>query len=316
MLNIHVVSLSIFIGCHAAQGQTGLNIMVATGYRGSYMYQTEVIDTERNRSCHNLPAEYPHGVEEAVALQHNSKMVICGGFPGSDNCLSYSNDSWNLEPFLIEPANYGMMSVEIRPGEWLVMGGIDSETSTYLTATRLFRDGIFIPGPDLPEPIYGGSAVMLNETHLFVAGGIYASGYEISPQNYLLNIINNQWTQLPNRTTSFSGFHSSGTFYNSTVGEIQVATLGNEDIEVYSPEDNDWHRVPYILPTHLWRSAAIQQGPDSFILIGGETDFEDISRAMYVFDEHGLSIYKELILKDGRRSHVVMPISKSDFACN
>ncbi len=139
-----------------------MNIMVATGFNSFYggsMNHTEVIDVDTMSSCTNLPAIFPIRLDDAVAVTHNSKMVVCGGCcANTGDCYSYSNNAWTLEAFKTD--RYGAMSVEIRPGEWLVMGGHDMYH--YLDTSRILKDGIFTQGPDLPEPIFQGSTVMLN----------------------------------------------------------------------------------------------------------------------------------------------------------
>ncbi len=108
----------------------------------------------------------------------------------------------------------------------------------------------------------------------------------------------------------------SGTFYNSSTEEIQVANIGQRGIEVYSPSDDSWHQIPFPSPlTYLWMSAAIQQGSDSFILIGGTTNVKARSGDIYLFDENGFSILKENVLQVPRSDHVAMTISNDDFTC-
>ena len=203
------------------------HIMVATGYSSGYSNSVEVIKTETITSCVPLPAKYPIGVDLAMALKHDSKAVICGGVAGSwptSDCYSYSNDQWSIEAFKLEPARYGAMSVEIRPGEWLVMGG--SDTQIILRDTHLLKNGIFTQGPDLPEPNYAGSAVMLNETHLFLIGGQFQTvSPHYSTRNYLLDIKTEQWTQVADKKLE-SYHHSCGIFYNLTSRETEVANVG------------------------------------------------------------------------------------------
>ncbi len=114
-----------------------------------------------------------------------------------------------------------------------------------------------------------------------------------------------------------SEFHSSGTFYNLTAGEIQVANIGLQGIEVYSPKADSWHQIPYPSQIgYLDFSTAIQQGTDSFIFIGGYTDLEHYSGDIYFFDENGFSILKENVLQVPRYGHVAMPINSLDFQCS
>ncbi len=129
------------------------------------------------------------------------------------------------------------MSVEIRPGEWLIMGGYDG--SWTLQDTQLLKDGIFTHWPKLPEPIVAGSAAMLNKTHALVAASW--DSFDESANNYLLDINSQEWTQISARNLPASDQHSSGSFYNSTAGESQVANIGEEGIKVYSSSNDSWH---------------------------------------------------------------------------
>ena len=288
---------------------TQLNIMVATGSNSSYLDDIEVIDMKTMTSCPNIPMKYPFGSYRAIAMKHDNKMVICGGgHTITSDCYSYSNDRWDVEAFKLEPARWGAMSVEIRPEEWLIMGGSDG--TNIINDTKLLKNGIFTQGPDLPEPIYGGSSVMLNQTAASTGSGD-------SPRNYLLEINTDQWTQIANRTLTPSAYHSSGTFWNLTADEIQIANIGYRGIEVYSPREDSWHQLSFPYPlTRLYRSASIQQGTDSFILIGGQTNGDNYSSDIYVFDQNGFSIIKENVLRVPRDGHVAMQISNIGFTCH
>ena len=58
------------------------------------------------------------------------------------------------------------VSVEIRDGVWMILGGRYGGES--LTTTEIFEQGFFTPGPLLPFPMSYSSAVMLNATHMFI----------------------------------------------------------------------------------------------------------------------------------------------------
>ena len=293
-----------------------LHVMVAIGNNAGQMDRTEVVNMDSVSSCPNMPAKFPTVSDRAVAMKHNSRMVICGGYPYTSDCYGYSNDRWDIEAFKLEPTRRGATSVEVRPGEWLVMGGCD-ENSNYLADTKLLKNGIFIEGPALPEPMEGGSSVMFNATHVFVAAGrSQLDDPAYSSQNYFLNIDTEQWTRIANRTSSPYYYHSSGTFYNSTAGEIQIGHVGKFGIEVYSPQDDSWRQLPLPSPlTELYLSAVLRQAANSFTLIGGYTNLGNTGD-VYLFDENGLSIQKQNVLAIPRNSHVAMSISKSEFTCN
>ena len=290
-------------------------VMIATGqYNAINLDDVEVLELDSISACHSWPAKYPIEVSRAVALKHDSKVTICGGDPLTSDCYSFHKNQWSLEAFKLEPARYGAMSAEIRPGEWLVMGGYDGTNA--LTDTKLLKNGVFTQGPDLPEPIYYGSCVMINETHLLVAAARYQYHYpNESPRNYLLDVNSKEWTQILDRTFEPYAWHSSGRFWNSTANEIQVAVIGHSNgIEVYSPRDETWHQFPSNDP--LFGSVAIQHESDSFLLIGGHGGIKEFSGDIYKFDETGLSIIKENVLKVQRAQHVAMLIDEDYFYCN
>ncbi len=308
------------------QGQLAQNILVATGGEKWKDWDltvmsnnTEVIADTLTTSCPNLPENYPLAVHDAIGMRHNSKIVICGGCcPIPSECYSFTNGKWKLEAFKLDPPRRGATSVEIRPGEWLIMGGLYENPSTgrheLLSESKLLRKGHFRRGPDLPEPSNKGSAVMVNETHLFLVIG---SRSKKMPGNYLLNINTEKWTRIADKESHPYRLHMTGIFRNSTAGEIQVANIGYYVIEVYSPRKNSWHLIPFPAPlTRLTGSSVIQQGTESFLLIGGKTNLGLVSGDVYLFNENGFSILKENVLQVPRNDHVAMSISKNDFACN
>ena len=122
---------------------------------------------------------------------------------------------------------------------------------------------------------------------------------------------------ITDRILPSSTYHLSGTFWNSTADEIQVATFSMSGIEVYSPRDDSWHRFySSIEVTMIRASVAIQRGSDSFIIVGGQTNLEDYNGDIFMFDDNGLSVLKESVLQAPRKWHVALPISKDDFTCD
>ena len=289
------------------------NILVALGETASHGYfsqNVEVINTQTIESCSNFPAQYPEGVNSAVAITDQGKIVICGGYvfgSKTSDCNSYDNvaDSWNIEPYKLEPARGAAVSVEIRPNEWLISGG--DGFSGGLSDTKIFKNGQFFDGPDLPYNMECHSMVMLDTEKLFVTDNY-------SDRNFILDINTELWTEVAVRPY-IRGCSSIGTFFNSSANEIQVAHV-HDAIGIYSPRDDAWHtglRLPFPL-TSLHYSATIQQGSDSFILIAGDTN-QGLSGDIYHFDENGFTILKENVLTQPREFHVAIPIPEDQFRC-
>ena len=156
---------------------------------------------------------------------------------------------------------------------------------------------------------------MLNETSLFIANDW--DGYQHKLTNYIYDINTQQYTQIADRNLPGEEYHMSGTFYNSSANEIQVANIGENGIEIYSPRDDQWHLGLGLFPegiTGMSSGALIQEGSDSFYIIGGREN-NGLSNSIYHFDENGLVVLQRNVLWRYRKWHVAMEISEQDFAC-
>ena len=60
----------------------------------------------------------------------------------------------------------------------------------------LFRNGDFINGPRLPEPLYDHCLVKVNDTHFFLAGGVNEMGWN-NPRVWMYNFQHNKWSEMP-----------------------------------------------------------------------------------------------------------------------
>ena len=285
--------------------------------------------TGRAASCLGTMSRRPLELYSPVGMIVNGTHVACGGSYPTRKCHHYSSGQYQDVPepcpvstcytwkhrgwernrkLKLKPARVGAISVEIRPNEWLIMGG---NSGDYLNDTQLFKDESFIKGPDLPVPMQSASSVMLNRTHLFLAAGEIGNK-KYSNANYLLNINTNKWTKIADRPLEAQEHHASGTFYNKTVDEIQVANVASSGLQVYSPQYGNWtvdktHRGYFYEEMTL-----IQRGPNSFFIIGGWSRF---GHSVVVLDENGLKLLGEYVLSSGRQFYIAMPISKDDFTC-
>ena len=151
---------------------------------------------------------------------------------------------------------------------------------------------------------------MLDANRLFVA--------DQEDRNYILDINTNQWNNLVYFRPLGGGEDAAiGTFFNSTANEIQVAHI-RDKIQVYSPRDDLWHSIPWPLSlgyVGITGSKTVQQGPDSFIMVGGEHYPSIQIGDVLHFDENGLKVQNSNILAKPRRNHIAMPIPDGLFTC-
>ncbi len=300
-------------------------ILAATGVSHLYHIDTiELINTQTWETCtygsnENMPSPYPYLLQDAFGMTYNGKAVICTGWDGHvayADCFSYDPEfnRWDLEPFRSVPSRSGASSVEIRPGEWLILGGYSY--GDFLRETYIFKDGVFTDGPMMPEHHYYASCCMLNSTTLFVATGQVTITGSLDT-NWLLNIDTWTWTPIARRTLGLTYGHDSGTFYNSTAGEHQIANIGENGIEVYSPGNDEW-QSGFALPLpngQLKYSATIQEGFDSFYLVGGY-DGLGYPKSVYRFSEAGFEIVSNAVLTDERCKHVAIKIDTNKLTCS
>ena len=295
----------------------GLYIMVAVGsFEGDPIDHVEIINAAFNESCPNLPAPYPLEIYESAAMTHQGKPILCGGLPITTDCHSYDhiNNRWDLEPFMLSPGRRATMTAETRPGEWIIIGGEDIDYNV-LDETLFFKDGIFTDGPKAPLPVFLGSGVMYDTKRLFLATA--GTNGANSPMNFFLDIDTLEWTQIANRTLTPTYAHCSGTFYNSTRGELQIATISSTGIEVYSPQDDKWTSGHVSFPPgidYVYDSSAVQQGSDSFLLIGGKTE-AGYSGNIYEFNETGMNVIKPDFLAQPRKLHSTLAIPAEQAHC-
>ncbi len=295
--------------------------MVATGYvksTNAHSDHVEVINTQTLQSCSTLPQPYPYDNDMAMSMKHQDKAVICGGRAGdtsspTSDCYSYDyvNDKWDIEPFRLEPERYEATSVEIKPNEWMILGGQthdDNNNHFEYSDTKILRNGQFFDGPDLPKAMFRARAVMLDEERLLLTDGFETN------RTFILNVTNYQWMEVAPRLNSPRSA-VMGTFFNSSANELQVAHI-SDYIAVYSPKDDHWwfsSNLPDPM-LYLQSSVAIQQGPNEFIMIGGLVNLE-YSGDIYHFDENGFTVIKQNVLVEPRQQHIAIPIPIDQFSC-
>ena len=243
-------------------------VMAATGYDGNeyYLDHIEIINVKNMTSCPNLPAPYPMTVDAAVSLTFNGSLVICAGLekrdtiyyhPSECNAFNHVTNNWELQPFGFPEGLYGANTVEYRPGEWIIIGGLDGN-GNYLSSTTIFKDGILTPGPELPEASYRGSAVMLNPNQLFVAIG--KNAISTFRRNYIYDFTTGSWFKTADRINPETQGHNSGVFWNATANEHQIATFSVYGIEIYTPSHDLWFWSPKL----QFQETGVYIGPPQF----------------------------------------------------
>ncbi len=268
-------------------------------------------------SCAQWPYSYPTQTDGAVALRYFDFITICGGYPITKDCYAYNYhyDRWDLMPFELEPMRQGAISIEMpTTGEWVVLGGYGSQGPVFLTDTLVLRDGVFVPGPRIPKPIYYGSAARISDTEALIAGAMIDYSNAIR-DNWIMQLPSMSMRRVADsRNLPGSSDHCSGTFFNSTANEYQVANIGHHGIEIYSPRDDVWTTLS--LTVSITGAQVVQQGYESFYVIGGYDLYLDAQLgSVYHFNETGLNLVQDNVLTIARYKHIAMSIPDQQVVC-
>ncbi len=298
--------------------------MVAIGYiqynesAVIYLNDVEIIDLETFSSCPIQQKSYPLEIDNTASLRNGDNVMICGGYnrPVSyDECYEYKNGDWSQTASLSVP-RVGPVSIEYKPNEWIVMGGYSD--GTYLATTELFQNSIWQNGPVMPEESEGGSGVMFNLTHMFVASGILQSE-TFSNRNWFVDVDTWTWTEISQRILTAHYFHISGIFYDPVLGETAIANICRYGIQVYYPSLNSWVEQTTPLFEGLYAAQTLQLSTEYFLIIGGyKYDSQNGNQendAIYRFDHNGVTLIEENALNVGRHYHALITIPESQINC-
>ncbi len=193
---------------------------------------------------------------------------------------------------------------------YIFSGGRDSNGE--LDTTELFQNGFFTPGPRMPEAFEGGSAVMYNITHVFVASN--------SNRNWFLDIDTWTWTEIAERVIEpISDFHISGTYFDPTRDETAIGNIGHYGIQVYHPSLDRWTRQLSPLFISNYGTQKLQMSSDYFLFIGGYEfggmNGNNLTSATYRFDHNGATLIEEDSLDMARAWHVAITINADQVNC-
>ena len=145
------------------------------GFNGDYLQDVELICLNNNPddgNCSASIADYPIYIGYPTLMCLDGKISSCGGYSrGSlDNCYDYdiSNEEWRELKDLSEDRLYPSSSL-VGENEWLISGG--SAYGGSATTEIIRQGGVPTPGTTLPDGMFYGCQVSLNETHVFFADG-------------------------------------------------------------------------------------------------------------------------------------------------
>eukprot|EP00095_Tigriopus_kingsejongensis_P009442 maker-scaffold108_size357748-snap-gene-2.16 protein:Tk09442 transcript:maker-scaffold108_size357748-snap-gene-2.16-mRNA-1 annotation:"tyw4_yarli ame: full" len=160
-------------------------------------------------------------------------------------------------------------TVMIDPNTWWVTGGT-LDLHGVLNSTRIFKDGEFHAGPDLPERKTGHCLIRVNETSYFMMGT--ANYYEHETTKlWLYSFPEAKWEPLPSlqsvrREPPMCGLISEKARDGTVINEVVIVD-GEYPTEILNLNTLEWRRGPP-LPVEFRYGTTIQYG-NSFLILGG-----------------------------------------------
>ena len=229
--------------------------------------------------------------------QDENKAIICGGNKGRQvPCYEYllEHDEWKIVRSSI--TRHFAAAVMLSNGSFLVVGGQNRYTMQYPMNEK--------HGPALPYQAWMHCLCLLDQDHLFMAGGAYHE-----TQAYSLSLITGEWKSLPNmiepRRSHICHPIKKG------IEVLAVGGLGKSSAEVFSFETLCW-RLIQPLPREVGFSRVAIQYKDTFLIVGGMYYIDSDQRpsdAIYQFVPSDYSwIKRSERLGMGRWDHLSLPL--------
>jgi len=235
----------------------------------------EVFDLSQSESICPDIAQYPIKASGILTAFVENRIIGCGGHSdngASNRCFAYVNDDNNwIEMRSMSNTGYEAASSSVIDGKWLISGGRESRRSTLI-----YANGDFMRGPILPVGKFGHCQLTLNDTHVFISGGM-------SLDTFILDFPNRKWLLMENVPSQLY-LSACGLINSPTMGqEVVMATL--ETSYIFSLSTLEW-REGEPLPERLLYPASAQFEND-FVVIGGHDEASTISTtSMYRFDRN------------------------------
>ena len=249
--------------------------------------------------------DYPFPNSGAVGGLINGRPLVCGGSFLGQPCLTYSRSSRKWEK--IGDLTYARIfaaSAVINHNTLVVSGGFTKNGFT--STTELVVNGTKIKfGRDLKHPLVGHCMAALNDTHIFVAGGLkfdsldrsMNGSVEISMDAYIFNVVTGGCTDLPPMSKGRLVHTCSVIKGRSKNMEVIVTGgIGAKQETMYSTEiyvvaANGWRTGPD-LPKPLYGAAGVNFNRTMLVVGGASSALVSTSSGSH--DIYEFNIYDDV----------------------
>ncbi len=322
-------------------------LLVATGYAYSSgtLQSVEVVNLDEsnpNLICDNLP-DFPIGMIRAIGhLYAKTTPIVCGGAWTSD-CFTFYHGNWMFSSSLNERRIHTASAIFSNSSNEeddiiLITGGLNvNDAFSPLSSVESFDGKIWnqIIFASLPTTLYSHCMVKIDNSLLFLIGGVIENTPDASSNTYFFDVLNNQWISGPQLNIKRYE-HSCGVIHwtnpNNGIAQAVVVVAGGINtkgnaissvellfLDEYKTNKQGWTLGPN-LPQSIY-AAKMTEFQDRLILVGGIGNFETDNRRLYQLStthDGGPWFWTELkqILKEGRNSAVSFLIPDEIVNCH
>jgi N-acetylneuraminic acid mutarotase len=249
-----------------------------------------------------------------ATLLPNGQVVVIGGRNNGDtnnyinlnsaDINSFDDPSWSA-PVNINTARYSPITVTLKDGRVMVIGGISGNDAT--SAVQIFNNQSgWSTAQSFPSIISSATATLLPNGKVLVAGGQAGSGNE---GNYLNTALlydpsGNTWTA----TGSMAHARASHTATLMPNGQVMVAggqdnTGSLDSVEFYNPNSGTWSTGNHMLSARSAHTTTLLLN-GNLLVVGGQSFSIGVLRSTEVYNiSSGTWWSTSGDLSDARRDH-------------
>ena len=228
---------------------------MTTGYNGRYVKKTEVISINGNHTP--SIGNFPKLLDSAVAVFINDLILVCGGYPFTNECYSISKGETTFKYFASMQEKRARARGTVIDGKFWITGGCNESTvfdsTEFVTPQNLSKP---IEKIILPSSLWSHAIINLNETTSLLIGGKAEAGLDIWKMTYYYNHIKKIWSVGPRLIYSRRG-HTAGTIKDHVTQKEHIAVVSgighaSRSVELLFNGKKNWELGMYVATYFLF----------------------------------------------------------------
>ena len=217
------------------------------------MNSTEVIYWENGETTFSLP-NYPKALHHATGVFIGGSLVVCGGFPETQDCYILKKGGKSFEPLPpMKEKRSGAKSIVVQDQIWIT-GGHDGNKGLKSTEfLNPFNKNSSIGSVDLPEPVGYHAIINIDDsTSLLIGGWTRTGSRAYSKKTHFFNHTTKTWNNGP-ALMKGRYHHTAGTIIDPDTNTQHIVVVGGftdgtwtDSVEILKNGENVWKTGIYV----------------------------------------------------------------------